>query len=595
MENTPLIPDLPIEIYPHILHNLDIWNFVQSRSVCKEFKRIVDHHLSIQKSWKFSCESDGRTEVSMDFPDSFHRCVYSKTDSGCEALYSIENRTRRETIKRVDVVKIKRKFEGKDPNEIGIENFGLVARNPLVRLDDCFLCLDAEREEIFFKEVFGRMDHKLQTKYLEFYGTPLSIIRRVLCHVEPGFLQQLWICDSPMGEEAEEVAKEIAKMDHWKLAKELMVDGWDDLSSFPIDDVLHTRKFIIDLVEITVEDLVRVKEKLFSSPIFEEGMIRHYEGLTIDDFTEGLGQPATRRRSSNIAKFLRPARLVNWEVVFDKNAQLDSAIASLVNTMKEIGMQVENPQRSFIVNGNLKPIFTEAVKNKRQMLLFITPDQNNYHQEMKVLELEHDMLTQDIKFTTAERYVRQPNTRKNIANKINIKLGGLNYDVESKYFDKNRLVIGFETSQKGGGGDAPIAIGFSANMSDHHMKFTGGYYLVKRSSDVYGPIIEKVVSLCINQTKKNRTAPTSIVVYFSGVTEGQYGPINEKYVGELKAVCRSIEGNYRPHITVIAATKLHNTRLYKQDQRGVSNMEPGTIIDETIVNPLLGEWYNSSC
>ncbi|EGT42369.1 hypothetical protein CAEBREN_05854 [Caenorhabditis brenneri] len=177
--------------------------------------------------------------------------------------------------------------------------------------------------------------------------------------------------------------------------------------------------------------------------------------------------------------------------------------------MKEMGMQVENPQKNFIVNGNLKVIFTEAVKNKRQMLLFITPDNNNYHQKMKALELEHDMLTQDIKFATAERYVRQPNTRKNIANKIYIKSGGLNYDVESKYFDKNRLVIGFETSHKRGGGDAPIAIGVSAYMSDHHMKFTGEYFFVKRASDVYGPIIKDVVSLCINQTKKNRTAPTS--------------------------------------------------------------------------------------
>ncbi|EGT37236.1 hypothetical protein CAEBREN_12808 [Caenorhabditis brenneri] len=428
MEHTLSIPDLPIEIYPHILHNLDIWNFVQSRTVCKEFKRIVNHTLSLRKSCNFDCESDGGTRISM-VPDSFHYCVYSKTDTGCEALYSIENEKR------------KRKFEGKDPSEIGVEHFGIVARNPVVRLDECFLCLDAEREEIFFNNVFGRMMHKLHTKYLEFYGTPLRMIRRVLGHVQPGFLQQLWICDSPMGEEAKEVAKEIAKMDQWKLAKELMVDGWDDLSSFPIDDVLHTRKFIIDLEEITVEDLVRVKE--------------------------------------------------------------------------------------------------------------------------------HDMLTQDIKFTTADRYVRQPNTRNNIANKINIKLGGLNYDVESKYFDKNRLVIGFETSQKGGGGDAPIAIGFSANMSDHHMKFTGGYYLVKRSSDVYGPIIKDVVKRCLNQTMKNRTAPTSVVVYFSGVTEGQYGLINEKYVGEIKEACRSIKGNYRPHITVIAAINLHNTRLYKQDQRGV--------------------------
>ena len=27
-------------------------------------------------------------------------------------------------------------------------------------------------------------------------------------------------------------------------------------------------------------------------------MIRHYEGLTIDDFTEGLGQPAMKRMHS---------------------------------------------------------------------------------------------------------------------------------------------------------------------------------------------------------------------------------------------------------------------------------------------------------
>ncbi|CAL2046605.1 unnamed protein product [Caenorhabditis brenneri] len=314
MENPPSIPDLPIEIYPHILHNLDIWDFVKSRSVCKEFKRIVDHHLSIQKSWRFSCETDGGTEVSMKFPESYHWCVYSKTDTGCKALYSIHETTNN------NLVEIKKKFGGKDPNEIGIEHFGIVARNPVVRLNDCFLLLDAAREEIFFKKVFGSMDHKLHTKYLEFYGTPLSIIRRVLCHVEPGFLQQLWICDSPMDEEAKEVAKEIAKMDQWKLAKELSVDGFDDLSSFPIDDVLHTRKFIIDLEEITVEYLVRVKEKLFSSPIFKEGFIRHYEGLTIVDFTASLGQPAMKRlHSPNSISYEIPGTENYSEFKFEKH------------------------------------------------------------------------------------------------------------------------------------------------------------------------------------------------------------------------------------------------------------------------------------
>ncbi|CAL2028820.1 unnamed protein product [Caenorhabditis brenneri] len=304
MEHTSSIPDLPSDIYPHILRNLDIWNFVNARSVCKEFKKIVDKHLSLQKNLNFTCELYGGAGVCMSNHDSYHSYVYYKTDIGCEADCWMENET------SGDATEIEKTFQGKDPSEIGIEHFGIVARNPVVRLDECFLLLDAEREEIFFKGIFQRMDHKLHTKNLEFYATPLSIIRRVLGHVEAGFLQQIWICDSPMGEEAKEVAKEIAKMDHWKLAKELMVDGWNDLSSFPVDVVLHTRKFKIDLKEITVEDLVRVKEKLFSSPIFEEGMIRHYEGLTIDDFTEGkeyINSYVKSKTKSNIP--------IPWELV----------------------------------------------------------------------------------------------------------------------------------------------------------------------------------------------------------------------------------------------------------------------------------------
>ncbi|CAL2042051.1 unnamed protein product [Caenorhabditis brenneri] len=289
MEHMSSIPDLPIEIYPHILQNLDIWSFVQSRRVCKEFKRIVDHHLSIQKSWQLECNSD-EARVTMKFPESDHLCVYSKTSTGCEVEYSIH-----ETIGDhvVETVEIKKQFEGKDPYETGIEHFGLVARIPAVRLNECFLSLDADREELFFKKVFGRMEHKLHTTYLEFYGTPLNIILRVLDHVEPGFLQQIWICDSPEGEEATEAAKEIAKMDQWKLAKELSVDGFgfDELSSFPIDDVLHAQKFIIGREEMTVEELVRAKEKLSMSPSFRKGLIRHFDDLTIDDFIDGLGRP----------------------------------------------------------------------------------------------------------------------------------------------------------------------------------------------------------------------------------------------------------------------------------------------------------------
>ncbi|EGT36046.1 hypothetical protein CAEBREN_03030 [Caenorhabditis brenneri] len=285
----PSISDLPMEITSHILKNLNPWEFIQSRKVCKGFKEIVDHHFSLQ-SWnvKLNCVSYGGTEVSISSPSGYPEYSYSETDTGCDAIYSSTDQI------SGDVVKIQKTFEGKFPSEIGIEHFGILARNPMVRLNKCDLFLDAEQGEILFKKIFDLMDHKLHIEYLEFFATLLSIIRRVLSHVQPGFLEKISIngFDYAEGEEAEKEAKAVADMSQWKLAKQLWADGYDGyFSLFPIDNFLHAEKFFIELEEITVVDLVRVKEKLFLSPNFKEAWIWLHNDLTIEEFTAGLGSP----------------------------------------------------------------------------------------------------------------------------------------------------------------------------------------------------------------------------------------------------------------------------------------------------------------
>ncbi|PIC19106.1 hypothetical protein B9Z55_024766 [Caenorhabditis nigoni] len=59
------------------------------------------------------------------------------------------------------------------------------------------------------------------------------------------------------------------------------------------------------------------------------------------------------------------------------------------------------------------------------------------------MEHEFDMRTQDIRFETTLKFERQLNTKRNLVNKINVKLGGINYEVESP----TRIIIGLETSQ----------------------------------------------------------------------------------------------------------------------------------------------------
>ncbi|CAL2032521.1 unnamed protein product [Caenorhabditis brenneri] len=272
---------------------------IQSQRVCKGFKEIVDHHLSLQKNWnwnvKLNCTELGGTEVIISSPSGYPKYFYSEAEPGCTAIYSSKDQT------SGTVVEIQKTFEDKDPSEVGIEHFGIIARNPVVRLNNFRLFLDEEPGEMLFKKVFDQMGHKVHIKYLEFFETSLNDIRRVLSHVQPGYLEHIYIngFDYAEGEEAEKEAKAVADMDQWKFAKKLSAKGYDGfLSLFPIDDFLHAEEFSIDLKELTVEDLVRVKEKLFLSPNFKKGYICHDDDLTVEDYKAGLGSPIIKDMNS---------------------------------------------------------------------------------------------------------------------------------------------------------------------------------------------------------------------------------------------------------------------------------------------------------
>lgn len=115
-------------------------------------------------------------------------------------------------------------------------------------------------------------------------------------------------------------------------------------------------------------------------------------------------------------------------------------------------MKCSNPTMSFIIRGDLEPIFKKAKAAGTQLLFFVVKSRYNYHQQIKALEQKYDVLTQEIRAETAEKVFRQPQTRLNIINKTNMKLGGLNYAIGSEAFNKpNRLIVGFVTSQRVGG------------------------------------------------------------------------------------------------------------------------------------------------
>ncbi|VDO18404.1 unnamed protein product, partial [Brugia timori] len=113
--------------------------------------------------------------------------------------------------------------------------------------------------------------------------------------------------------------------------------------------------------------------------------------------------------------------------------------------------------------------------------------------------------------------------------------------------------------------------------------------------------IQQIFSDLLRYFNANRgTPPTHLFVIRDGISVGQYKYVMNTEVEQIKHACQLVGGqNYRPHITFIVLTKMHNLRIYKknihkQERAAQQNIKPGTVIDKHVVNPVLSEFYLNS-
>ncbi|VDO28644.1 unnamed protein product [Heligmosomoides polygyrus] len=82
-------------------------------------------------------------------------------------------------------------------------------------------------------------------------------------------------------------------------------------------------------------------------------------------------------------------------------------------------------------------------------------------------------------------------------------------------------------------------------------------------------------------------SPRHIVIYFSGISEGQFSLVTHTYMEAVNKGILSLKGSgaSQPTVTALAVSKDHNERLYKK------NIAPGTVVDSVIVSPVINEFY----
>ena len=231
-----------------------------------------------------------------------------------------------------------------------------------------------------------------------------------------------------------------------------------------------------------------------------------------------------------------------------------------------------------------------------QFIFCVLPDTKTavYGEIKRVGDNVIGMVTQCIQ----QKFVYQPKLQvcSNIAMKVNAKLGGINHvihkDGQAPVFKEPVIIFGANvTNPMSGDTVSPsIAAVVRAQASKKNKPSKKS-----ETAEIIENLDEIVKELLIHYRQNTKVAPTKILFYRNGVSEGQFEQV---YLYELRAIqkaCLSLSEKYKPGITLVIVQKRHHTRLFcadRQDQVGkAGNVPPGTTVDKGIVHPYEFDFY----
>ncbi|CAG9536663.1 unnamed protein product [Cercopithifilaria johnstoni] len=328
-------------------------------------------------------------------------------------------------------------------------------------------------------------------------------------------------------------------------------------------------------------------------------------------------------------QYLIPAVCKNWYAVALMGPregrlnehQFRNYVRIFLQHCRRHGMEMSDPARCEYIHHSkqqdIEPLIAKAKSMGATFVHFVTADELNYHAHMKYIESQEQIVTQDLKASTAIAVAMQNKrqTLDNIVNKANIKMGGLNYSVHletscDEWLTKSGLLVvgldiahpAFSLVSKKDRNTVPSVVGYSANIKKHPLDFIGGYrYGKANAEEMVDDTMQHIFSDILRYFNANRRKPpTHLFVIRDGISLGQYKYVMNTEVEQIKKACQMVGGpGFRPHITFIVLTKMHNLRIYKknirkQDRAAQQNIKPGTIIDEYVVNPVINEFYLNS-
>ncbi|KAH7732137.1 WAGO-2 protein [Aphelenchoides avenae] len=317
------------------------------------------------------------------------------------------------------------------------------------------------------------------------------------------------------------------------------------------------------------------------------------------------------------APYLIPASVELWGCYWICGGRSDRMQAADVKTFLDRfiemctsrGMRMPQPRSTGQIptrRDKLEECMKAAKRQNLQYLLFVHSDQGEVlHDWMKKYESELQIVTQDVRVKTVMDVVAKgrPQTVESIANKANLKLGGVNYELDldtpqAKFVQSpDMLCIGLGTDHPSGGlgmqeesdelleGGPPSITGYAANTNASPFEFVGDFHFQERRYEEKPDVLVGIVKTCVEKFQANRLMlPKQIVLYRNVI---------KKEVPLIYAALQQMQCDAK--VTVFVP---NNVRLFKKDvPRGAKAPEQNphrTVVDRYVVHPTHNEFYPNS-
>ena len=222
----------------------------------------------------------------------------------------------------------------------------------------------------------------------------------------------------------------------------------------------------------------------------------------------------------------------------------------------------------------------------------------------------------------------------NVALKINLKLGGVNHELQKHPLgilgekEKQTMVVGIDVTHPspGSSSDCPSIAAMVASVDNKLGQWPAVLRLQRATQQItvggekqqsqlaprqeivseIGEMLESRLRLWyLNNKNDSGTGrlPENILVYRDGVSEGQYKAVIEQEIKAIKERCQSVYGAQRkalPRLTFIVVAKRHHTRFFppfnvpasQKDRNG--NPRNGTVVDNGITDNRIWDFFLQS-